>query len=132
MNGTTVGTGAEGFAELLKSFHALSSSTGNTTLNYGQYNVAQNAIQGWAANVGLGMINSTATGNHYNAFAVGLELQSFSNRSDTILSGISTLNSQVYFTGTTYAAAGLQSTIDFFSQMDMILVLADGILCAKF
>ena len=132
VNGTTVGTGAEGFAELLKSFHALSSSTGNTTLNYGQYNVAQNAIQGWAANVGLGMINATATGNHYNAFAVGLELQSFSNRSDTILSGISTLNSQVYFTGTTYAAAGLQSTIDFFSQMDMILVLQDGVMSAKF
>ena len=132
VNGTTVGTGAEGFAELLKSFHALSASTGNTTLNYGQYTVAQNAIQGWNANVGLGMVNATALGNHYNAFAVGLELQSFSNRSDTILSGISTLNSQVYFTGTTYQAAGLQSTVDFFSQMDMILVLQDGVLTAKF
>ena len=132
VNGTTVGTGAEGFAELLKSFHALSSTIGNTTLNYGQYNVAQNAVQGWAANVGIAINNATALGNHYNAFAVGLELQSFSNRSDTILSGISTLNSQVYFTGTTYAPTILASTIDFFGNMDMILVLQDGILAAKF
>ena len=40
---------------------------------------------------------------HNNAFAIGLELQSFANRSDTILSGISTLNSQVYFTANVIA-----------------------------
>ncbi len=39
-----------------------------------------------------------------NAFLIGLELESFSNRSDSILSGVSTLNSQIYFTGTIASA----------------------------
>jgi hypothetical protein len=138
LNGTLVGTGGEGYAELLKSFHALSASIGNTTLVAQQYNVAATATQGWTGPIGAGAVNSTAVGNHYNAFAVGLELQSFSNRSDTILSGISTLNSQVYFTGVvnTGATAGgsgnLNYTADFFGQLDMILVIQDGIMMAKF
>ena len=135
INGTTVGTGAEGFAELLKSFHALTSTSGNTTLSYQQYNVIQvanAANQGWALAAPLNVNSAVAVGTHFNAFAIGLELQSFSNRSDSILSGISTLNSQVYFTGTIGTATVLQTTIDFFSQLDMILVLSDGILSAKF
>ena len=135
INGTTVGTGAEGFAELLKSFHALTSTSGNTTLSYQQYNVIQvanAANQGWALAAPLNVNSAVAVGTHFNAFAIGLELQSFSNRSDSILSGISTLNSQVYFTGTIGTATALQTTIDFFSQLDMILVLQDGILSAKF
>ena len=138
INGTLVGNGAEGFAELLKSFHALAATIGNTTLVAPQYNVAATAAQGWSAPIGLAAVNSVAVGTHYNAFGVGLELQSFSNRSDTILSGISTLNSQVYFTGVIASGSNaggggnLNYTVDFFSSMDMILVISDGILSAKF
>ena len=141
INGSFVGTGGEGFAELMKSFHALSSTIGNTTLVAQQYNVLSNnaPIQGWQACSLPGNISTGAITTHYNAFAIGLELQSFSNRSDTILSGISTLNSQVYFTGTVnngFVAGGAGNafnfTIDFFAQMDAILVLQDGILSAKF
>ncbi len=140
---TNTGNGAEGFAELLKAFHALSATIGNTTLGSQQYNViTQNAaIQGWQPMAGSGDPKLILT-SHNNAFAIGLELQSFSNRSDTILSGISTLNSQVYFTasviqgdqtgGNGNGGNGWTSTIDFFGQMDMILVLQDGILSAKF
>ncbi len=138
INGTLVGNGAEGFAELLKSFHALAATIGNTTLVAPQYNVAATAAQGWSGPIGLAAVNSVAVGTHYNAFGVGLELQSFSNRSDTILSGISTLNSQVYFTGVIASGSNaggggnLNYTVDFFSSMDMILVIQDGILSAKF
>jgi hypothetical protein len=75
---------------------------------------------------------------HGNSFALGLECQSFSNRNDTILSGISTLNSQIYFTagivsGTDCGGTnGYNYTIDFFAQMDMVLILRDGILTARF
>jgi hypothetical protein len=59
---------------------------------------------------------------HNNSFLIGFELESYINRSDSILSGVSTLNSQIYFTGT--IASGLTAaanfTADFFSQMDMI------------
>ena len=79
-----------------------------------------------------------AIDTHGNAFAIGIECQSFSNRNDTILSGINTLNSQIYFTGgivsgeTAGGTAGYNYTIDFFSQMDMVLILQDGGLTARF
>ena len=140
INGNLVGNGAEGYAELLKSFHALSSSLSNTSLLYQQYNVCATATQGWslAYAPGAKTVNTTALDTHFNAFAIGLECQSFSNRNDTILSGISTLNSQIYFTGTINSGATAGGTgnnnytVDFFSQMDMILVIIDGIMSAKF
>ena len=146
INGSYVGTGAEAYAELMKSFHALSSTTGNTTLVAPQYNVISNnaPIQGWQpcflpGNMVTNNVLIPAVTTHYNAFGIGLELQSFSNRSDTILSGVSTLNSQVYFTavvnaGSTVGGAGngFNFTIDFFAQMDMVLVIQDGIMSAKF
>ena len=134
---TNTGQGAEGFAELLKSFHALSSSTGNTTIVSPQYNTASIATLGWNVATPIGAV-AGQLGSHYNAFALGLELESFSNRTDTILSGVSTLNSQVFltagvYTGQTVGGAGnLNFTLDFFAQMDMILVIQDGTMSAKF
>ena len=146
-NGSLVGTGAEAYGELLKSFHALSSSIGNSAINFQSYNVAATATQGFnqcyvpGAKTTAANTMSTAIDTHGNAFAIGLECQSFSNRNDTILSGISTLNSQIYFTGgiATGLVAGradapgpFNYTVDFFSQMDMVLILQHGILTARF
>ena len=154
LNNGFVGTGAEGMAELMKSFHSFSSTSGNPSLLHQQYNVcagtANLGLSGWA--IGAIPVNKAngVIDTHNNSFAIGLECQSFSNRNDTILSGISTLNSQVFFTGSIYSGAiagGTLSTqtvgvynaantngytIDFFSQMDMILVIQDGIMTAKF
>jgi hypothetical protein len=137
-NGAIVGSGAEAYAELIKSFHALSSSVGNTAILYNQYNVAPTAVNGWASNYVPGARNVGVLDTSNNAFMIGLELQSFSNRNDTILSGVSTLNSQIYFTGviqsgqTVGGVAGYNYTIDFFTNMDVILVIVDGIMSAKF
>jgi len=136
---STTGTGGEGYAELLKSFHALSASIGNSAITYQNYNVATTAAAGFAlASVAAARATALIPDTYNNAFSIGLELQSFSNRNDTILSGVSTLNSQVFFTGTIFngttagGAAGLDIIADFFAQMDMILVLQNGILSAKF
>ena len=133
------GTGAEGYAELLKSFHALSASIGNSSLSFSNYNVATTATLGFAqAFVAAAKTTAVAQDTFANSFAIGLELQSFSNRSDTILSGISTLNSQVFFTGTIFnglTAGGVDNrdiVADFFGQMDMIIVLQNGLLTAKY
>ena len=131
-------TGAEGYAELIKSFHALSSTEGNPSLLYNQYNVCSTAVGGWAVNYGpASQLNNAGT--HNNGFCIGLELESFSNRNDTILSGISTLNSQIYFTANIYTgtlAGGTGTynyTAQFFSHMDMILVIDEaGVMSAKF
>jgi hypothetical protein len=97
---STTGSGAEGYAELLKSFHALSASIGNSAITYQNYNVATTATLGFAqAYLPVAKTAALNPDTFGNAFAIGLELQSFSNRNDTILSGISTLNSQVFFTG---------------------------------
>jgi hypothetical protein len=138
MNNSTTGTGAEGYAELLKSFHALSSSTGNSAITNYQYNVASTATQGWTLGNVPGSKSNGVPDTSNNAFIIGLECQTISNRNDTILSGISTLNSQVFFTGnimTGLNAGGTNNynyTADFFASMDMILILENGILSAKF
>jgi hypothetical protein len=138
--GSTSGSGSEGYAELLKSFHALSSSIGNSAITFEQYNVCNTppTTNGWLqAWVPVGQNAGKGTSN--NAFAIGLECQSFSNRNDTILSGISTLNSQIYFTGTIYSgataggAAAIDMTAEFFAQMDVIYVIdQNGVMSAKF
>ncbi len=62
-----------------------------------------------------------------------------SNRNDTILSGISTQNNQVYFTANIYTGLTAGDTVkaynytcDFFAQMDMVLTLENGILSARY
>ena len=135
---TNVGTGSEAYGELLKSFHALSSTVGNTAVNFNHYNVAATALQGWSVNYTPGSKSTATVDTHANAFSLGLELETFSNRSDTILSGISTQNSPIYFTGTIYngatcgGTAGYNYTVDFFAQMDMILIITDGVMSAKY
>lgn len=148
-NGSLVGTGGEGYAELLKSFHALSSSIGNSVIPFQSYNVAATASQGYnlcyvPASKVISPANGAFTGTvpnidtHGNSFVIGLETQSFSNRNDTILSGVSTLNSQIYFTAginSGVTAGGTNSynyTCDFFAAMDMILILQNGVLTARF
>jgi hypothetical protein len=130
-------TGSEAYTELLKSFHALSSTSVNTSLLYPSYNVCATATGGWRANNTPGDVTAKQ-GTHANAFCIGLELESFSNRSDTILSGVSTLNSQIYFNAnivsgqTAGGASGYNYTAHFFSHMDMILVIENGVMSAKF
>jgi len=133
INGTQQSGGAEAFAELLKSFHALSSSVGNSVITYPQYNVAQAASGAWSEAVAPGS-RAVARNTSDNAFCIGLECQSFSNRNDTILSGISTLNSQIFFTGVVASGStvGVNYTVDFFSSLDAILVIVDGVMSTKF
>lgn len=131
------GSASEAYAELLKSFHALSSSIGNSAITHEMYNVSATAV-GPMSLYNIPVNQATSKGTYNNAFMIGLECQSFSNRNDTILSGISTLNSQIYFTGvvrsnlTCGGTNNLNYTIDFFSSMDMILVIENGVMSAKF
>ena len=135
-NGTLVGNYAEAYAELLKSFHMFSSSIGNSALTYNMYNVAATSTNAVAQNF-VPASASTNAGTCNNSFAIGLECQSISNRSDVLLSGISTLNSQIYFTGVvggTNAGGtnGYNYVMDFWAAMDSVLVIENGIMRAIF
>ena len=141
INGNLVGSGSEAYCELMKSQHAISSTINNGSISYNQYNVCATATKGWALSYvpgskATGVLSVQDTSN--NAFLIGLETQSFANRNDTILSGISTLNSQIFFTGIVNSgdtAGGTNSynySADFYCQMDVILVILDGVMSAKF
>lgn len=134
VNGSLVGTGGEAYAEMLKANHSLSTTVGNSAITFSQYNVCQAVQRGWAAAFAPGSKAAGTKDTHNNAFLIALETQSFSNRNDTILSGISTLNSQIFFTGTTVSGStvGTDLVTDFYAQMDMILVILDGVMSAKF
>jgi hypothetical protein len=140
INGLLSGSGAEAYAELLKSFHSLASITGDPAIRANEYNVAASAYANGQWN--LAYIPSSKTlGNidtFSNAFSIGMEFQTFSNKSDVICSGISTNNTQMFFTGVIASgltAGGTNSynyTVDFFAQYDMILVIEGGIMRAVF
>ena len=137
INGYLTGSGGEAYAELMKSFHSLSPITGDPAIRSTEYNVAATAYTNgqWS---GPYLPNLKSTGNidtFGNAFSIGFELQTFSNRSDTICS---TQNTQLLFTGIIsngLLAGGTNTysyTCDFFAQYDMILVIETGIMRAVF
>jgi hypothetical protein len=132
INSATTGGYGEGFAEIQKSFHSLNNADSASSLTFALYNTADAAD----ATVGLGGVTAVAAGvNSFgNAFAISQELESFANRSDVIISGINTLQSQVFFEaniGTTAPTSAY--TLDFYANYDNILVLDQtGILSARF
>ena len=129
------GNGAEAFAELMKSFHSLDTVHGNSALTYSQYNVSTNAIGNWTGPFIPSLKAQGAYDTANNAFCIGQEFESFCHKSDTILSGLSTLNTNLFFTygvaaGQTTGAVGV--TAEFYAQYDLILVLQDGYISAKY
>ena len=135
-NSNLVGNGSEAFAELLKSFHSLDTLHGNSAISFPQYNTIAVAAGSWAVPYApsLKSIGSLDTSN--NAFCVGQEFESFCHKSDTILSGLSTLNTNLFFTfGVIPGANGTGAsniTAEFYAQYDLILVLQDGYISAKY
>jgi hypothetical protein len=135
LNGSFCGTGAEGFAEISKSWHALGSMVCNGSITHTMYNVSRDAISGFAAMYGPTAKNATAVPDTaYNAFSLATELSVFSNKQDTILSGISTLNAPLYLTLVINngATAASNFVVDIFGGLDMILVIENGIMSSKY
>ena len=130
-SGTTGGY-AELFAENQRAWHALNHPEYAGSLPFSYFNVAHTAD---ATTVGGGGILAANTGNngHKNAFGYSQELETFSQRSDVLLSGVNTLSSQVFFEaniGTT--APNVAYTLHFYANYDHVLVLQDGILSVRF
>ena len=130
------GNGGEAFAELLKSFHSLDTVHGNSAITYPQYNVSAVAIGGnWTTPFIPSLKARGAYDTANNGFCIGQEFESFCHKSDTILSGLSTLNTNLFFTygvaaGATTGLVGI--TAEFYAQYDLILVLQDGYISAKY
>jgi hypothetical protein len=130
LEGTNTGGYAESYAELLKAWHDLHTTSSVTSLGP-EYMVADVAV----ANCPQVAVTANLGGNSFrNAFAIAQELESFSHRSDVLLSGMNTLNSQIFFEtniGTALAVGSGSYTLNFFAWYDHILVLDRGILSVK-
>jgi hypothetical protein len=138
-NGSLVGNGSEAFAELQKSVHALSATIGNSAFNAQDYNVAVSAFGQWTTPYvpgGASGVKSKGTIDTFrNCFAIGQEFETFNHKSDVILSGISTLNTNLFFTMSIVSGATTGSSnivADFYAQHDVILIIQDGQMMAKF
>jgi hypothetical protein len=97
------------------------------------YNVACSAIGGFSGPFTPNNIANQAVSTYANAFSISTELETFSNRTDTILCGIDTLNSPLYLSlniGTAIPAS-TSITVDIFAQMDVILEIQNGQMIAK-
>ena len=135
LSGNSVGGYSEAFAEIQKSFHALNHAEYAGSVGWMVYNVAD------AADVTIGdggtsssvLALSTGADSYKNGFAIATELEAFAQRNDTILSGINTLGSQVFFEfNSNGTGTGQAYTLDFYGCFDQILILADGLLSIKF
>ncbi len=131
--GNTAGFG-EGYAELLKSWHALN-TVANSTCIADEYNVGDVALANTPVAGMAGQANNLAANSYKNGFVIAQELESFAQRDDVMLSGMNTLSSQVFFEcnigNATGAGPTSAYTLDFYAWYDHILVLENGLLSVK-
>jgi hypothetical protein len=128
-NTNTTGNYSEGYIENLRAWHSINNPLCASALSAAMFNVAD------AADTNCTVIAYNTLLNSYkNAFAIAQELESISNRGDVILSGVNTLNQQIFFEFANTTAIGASSyTLDFFANYDHILVLDEnGLLSIKF
>jgi hypothetical protein len=137
-NSNNTGCYSEAFCEVVRSFHSLTApqnSSGITATFYNTQDGVTDAGTGGGTSATIGGVTNASTllNSYLNGFAIGQELESWSNRSDILISGMNTLASQIFFeaniasTGPTVAY-----TFDFFANYDHILVLQNGLLSVKF
>jgi hypothetical protein len=133
--GTLTGTYSEAYAELQKAFHTLGTAHGASSMAYNQYNVAVTANGNIPAGYAINTLRSQGvldTSN--NNFMIGQELESFAHKSNVILSGISTLNTNLFFTGTINSGATTGAsniTADVIGMHDLILIIENGLISSR-
>ena len=142
-NATNTGGCAEGFIELQKAWHGVNRPEMSSGINYLTYNAVDlgtaDATVGGVAVTGLPALASTALGatSYQYGFAIAQEMESFAQKDGLLLSGMNTLTSQVFWEanigwGATNQAPQTSYVLDFYSNFDIILMLENGILSARF
>jgi hypothetical protein len=144
---------SEAFMEIQKSFHSVTSPEYTGSIAYQNYAICDAAADLGVGGVATGGVYASGSGlsSYTNGFALALECESFSGKSNVLLSGLNTLNSNIFFEanlGYSVATAligsgnantmadikGPQSafTLDFFANFDIIYVIQDGQMTARF
>jgi hypothetical protein len=101
---------------------------------FAQFNVADNATADTSVSCGGVVAPNTGSNSYLNAFAIGQNLETYSQKSDVIINGLNTLSSQVFFEANINTATAASYTLDFYANYDHILVLdpQTGLLSVKY
>jgi hypothetical protein len=136
-----VSGGSECFMECQKAFHSLNNAENASSLSNSVFNsrdavlagtswVAMNSDDGAHVVATAGALSNGKTS--LNGFAIHLELESFACRTDTLISGLNTLASNIFFEYNCNTGATSSYTLDFYANYDHILCLQDGLLSVRF
>jgi hypothetical protein len=125
INSSTTGGYSESLYEFLKCFGNSNSRLAGSSLRADYYNVAKTAD---ARNgpVTAGNISSTP------AFAIGQEFVTFSGKNDVLLSGMNTLSQNIFFECDVSSSGNDAMTLNFFAAYDILFVVQNGIMSARF
>lgn len=127
INSQNTGAFAEAYTEMLRAFHSLHSVSNSSCLGATEYNVCDTKPAGTT------VTTATAAGDtaYRNGFVIAQECESFANRNDVLVSGMNTLNNQVFFECQVNSATSESYTLDFFAWHDMIMVLENGVITVR-
>ncbi len=153
-NPQTTSNFSEAFAELQKNFHSLTNPDYAGSIPFTQYNVVDantDVTVGGNTTTGGVVALSTGVNSYKNGFAIATEVETFAQKSNLLISGLNTLNSNIFFeanigigagsalggngVANTYAAITGPATaynLNFFANFDIIFAIENGILTARF
>jgi len=153
-NPNTTSNFSEGFAEVQKNFHSLTNPEYAGSIPFLQYNVVDantDVTVGGNSTTGGVVALSTGTSSYKNGFAIATETETFAGKTNVLLSGLNTLNSNIFFeanigigAGTALGGNGVANTytsvvgpataytLDFYANFDIIFALENGVLTARF
>jgi hypothetical protein len=141
-NNNQTGGYAEGFMEIVKSFHSLSQPSYSAGMDQSYFSVADSSDSTTGGGInGAGAVSgpSPYALSYLNGFAAAIELESFAGRSDCIVSGLNTLSTNCFFEGgitSNYGPTNVATTnnyiLDFYANFDIIFMISNGLLTAKY
>jgi len=125
INSSTTGGYSEALFEFIKCFHTINTPMSATSLKIDLYNVAKTAD---ARNGPVTAGDAT----WLSGFAIGQEFETFSGKSDVLLSGMNTLSTNIFFECEVSSNGNDAMTLNFFAQYDALFVITDGIMSVRF
>jgi hypothetical protein len=126
VNSSNVGGYAEQLAETLKAFGPFTTPMAGSCLTRASFN---RAIEASAQNGGV----TASDGTDGDAYLMAVDLNSFSGKSDILLSGLNSLSTNIFLDADITSVATFNSQIlSFHAQHDILFIVKDGLYTVRF
>jgi hypothetical protein len=132
VNSSNVGGYAEQLAETLKAFGPFTTPMAGSCLTKASFN---KALEASAQNGGV----TAADGSDADSFLMSIDLNSFSGKSDILLSGLNSLSTNIFLDASITAVSGSYNSgvfdshiLSFHAQHDILFIVKDGLYTCRF